>query len=285
MDEQAPLDVRRAYWAHKMDEAYAFMEEVRQQPVQECGEPLVSLVDAVKTAGVAVEFSSKPHVRGLPRLYYMRAGLIPSFIAAAGAMNERGWVMRVEDGLRTCEMQKYLALEPYTFDVVLERVLWELDGAPLSSDLMLRRVASLVAASAKVGTHISGSAIDISVLDRATGEEVDRGCPYLEMSELTPMESPFVPPQAQANRAAITALMAEHGLIAYPWEFWHYNAGDVYEAVLLRTGEPARYGAIDADLATGEIEPVADPLAAFNPLDEIQRMLDLALKRRALASA
>ena len=227
------------------------MQRVRQQPVQECGEPLVSLVEAAQAAGVALEFSSKPHVLGLPRLYFLRAGLIGPLLAAARDMLARGWVMRIEDGFRTREMQRQLALQPYTFDIILKRVLWELDGQPLTAEFMQRRLSVLVANAPQVGTHMSGSAIDISVLDSASGVEIERGGAYLEMSELTPMDSPFVSQAAQANRAAITALMEGHGFVAYPWEFWHYNSGDAYEAVLHRLDQPARFGPIDVDLTTG----------------------------------
>jgi D-alanyl-D-alanine dipeptidase len=144
----------------------------------------------------------------------------------------------------------------------------------------MRRIGALVAAAPKVGTHMSGSAIDISVLDRASGQEIDRGRPYLEMSELTPMTSPFVSPEAHANRQAITALMAQHGFVTYPWEFWHYNQGDAYDHYLNRTGQPARYGAVNVSLTDGSVEPIADPLTPLNTYEEIENELNQALERR-----
>ena len=274
-------NARRAYWAAKMDEAYAFMQEIRAYPVAECGEPVVSLVDAVQGKDVEVLFSTRPHVQGLPRLFYLRAGLIDSFLHCARAMNARGWILKVEDAFRTVTMQKFLARAPYTFDMVLERLVWECQGAQPPVDLVMRRVAALVAAAPKVGTHMSGSAIDISVLDRTTGQEVDRGKPYLEMSELTPMDSPFVSPEAQANRAAITALMAQYGFVDYPWEFWHYNQGDAYDEYLHRTGKPGRYGAVNISLTDGRVEPIADPLALLNSAAEIEYEMQQAVARRA----
>ena len=67
------------------------------------------------------------------------------------------------------------------------------------------------------------------------------------MSERTPMNSPFVSPEAQRNRQEITAIMRESGFVEYPYEFWHYSSGDAYEQILLGTGQPARYGAVDFD--------------------------------------
>lgn len=274
-------NARRAFWATKMDEAYEFMEQIRQYRVVECGEPVVSLVDAVRSAGVEVAFSERPHVQGLPRLYLLRAGLIDDFIRCARAMNERGWIMKVEDAFRTLTMQKFLARAPYTFDVVLERLLWECNGAQPPVELMTRRVAALVAAAPKVGTHMSGSAIDISVLDRTTGREIDRGRPYLEMSELTPMDSPFISAAASANRAAITALMAKHGFITYPWEFWHYNKGDAYDHYLNKTGKAARYGAVNVTVTDGSVQAIADPLTPLNSVEEIESEMRAAVERRA----
>src|SRR5258705_10600768 len=181
MTERIDAAARRLFWTRKLDAAYAFMQRVRQQPVAECGERLVSLVDAAQAAGVALEFSSRPHVLGLPRLYLLREGLIEPVLAAAAAMWARGWVIRIEDGFRTRDMQRQLALQPYTFDVILKCVLWELDGQPLTAQFVLRRLSVLVANAPKVGTHMSGSAIDISVLDSANGRDIDRVGPYLEM--------------------------------------------------------------------------------------------------------
>lgn len=271
---------RRAYWAAQMDEAHAFMLAIQQYPVIECREPLVSLVDAVRGTGIEVRFSERPHVQGLPRLYWLRAGLIDAFIACARALNERGWLLQVEDAFRTLTMQKYLARASYTFDIVVERLLWEGNGTLPPVELVMRRIGALVAAAPKVGTHMSGSAIDISVLDRTTGREIDRGRPYLEMSELTPMTSPFISPTAHTNRQAITALLRDYGFVTYPWEFWHYNQGDAYDHYLNRTGQPAQYGAVHLSLTDGSVEPITDPLTPLNSYEEIESELQQALERR-----
>lgn len=280
MTNQADNEARRAYWAAQMDEAHTFMLAIQQYPVVEGGEPLVSLVDAVQGTGIEVSFSARPHVQGLPRLYWLRAGLIDAFIGCARAMNERGWILKVEDAFRTLTMQKYLARAPYTFDIVVERLLWEGNGTLPPVDLVMRRIGALVAAAPKVGTHMSGSAIDISVLDRTTGQEIDRGRPYLEMSALTPMTSPFIAPEAHANRQAITAHLRNYGFVTYPWEFWHYNQGDAYDHYLNRTGQPAQYGAVHLSLTDGSVEPITDPLTPLNSYEEIESELQQALERR-----
>ena len=281
MTNEADNNARRAYWAAQMDEAYAFMGKIREYPVEECGEPLVSLVDAVRGTGVEVSFSDKPHVKDLPRLYWLREGMIEDFIHCARAMNDHGWVLKVEDAFRTLAMQKFLARAPYTFDVIFDRLRWECGGALPSVELVMRRVNALVASAPKVGTHMSGSAIDISVLHRDSGREVDRGRPYLEMSELTPMGSPFISAEARANREAITALMWAHGFVTYPWEFWHYNKGDAYDQYLNRTGKPARYGAVNFSLTDGSVQAIEDYFTPLNTYQEIESEMRRVLERHA----
>jgi D-alanyl-D-alanine dipeptidase len=260
------------------------MQRVLSYPVEECGEPMASLADAARESGVEVEFSPKPHVLGLPRLYYLRAGQVAGFVAAARAMNRRGWVMRVEDGYRTRQMQRHLGRAPNVFDAILRSVTWELEGRTPEAAFFLRRSMTLIALMPKIGTHMSGSAIDISVLDRATRREIDRGKPYLEMSELTPMASPFVTEAQRRNRREITGVMREHGFTEYPYEFWHYNSGDAYAEMLGQTGRPARYGAIDWEGPGHEaVKPIARPNEPLNTAADIEAEIAAALKRSGAA--
>jgi D-alanyl-D-alanine dipeptidase len=261
---------RRAYWARQMDLAFQFMQEAAGYPVSECGEPLVFLREAVDAAGVEVLFSDSKMVDDLDRLFLLRAGLAVPMMDAARKMNQRGWVMKVEDGFRTREMQKRSALKPVIFDAILRRIRWECGGQLPDAEFVFRRLSALLAYCPKVGTHTSGSAIDISVLDRQTGQEIGRGRPYLETSELTPMESPFVEPAARRHRAEITALMRSCGFMAYPFEFWHYSQGDVYDELLNKTGKPARYGAVDWDPATRRVTPIGNPTDRLNSREDIE---------------
>ena len=274
---------RRAYWTQQLEAAYAFMfESILPYPVVECGEPFVSLREAAAQADVVVAFSSLKHVNNLDRLFYLREGQIPNFLGAAKKMNELGWVLRAEDGYRTREIQKYLGLTPKVFDAVLQRVMWELEGKVPSPEFMFRRCSALVATVPKFATHMSGSAIDISVMNRNDPAlEVDRGGPYIELSELTPMDSPFVSGVGQRHRNQITALMRDCGFVEYPWEFWHYSSGDAYDQFLRKTGKPAIYGAVDWDPVTNVVTPMADATAPLNSEEEIRKEIEAALQRLA----
>lgn len=278
-----PDDRERAYWTEQLEAAWRFMfESILPYPVVESGEPMVDLVGAAAGAGVEVHFSGRPHVRGLPRVFSLRRGQIEGFIGAARDMNALGWAIRVEDGFRSREVQKHLGRTPAVFDSILERVMWELGGQVPSPEFMFRRCSALVATVPKFGTHMSGSAIDISVVLRdAPGVEVDRGAPYIDMSARTPMDSPFVSDQARANRHRITAIMERHGFVAYPWEFWHYSSGDAYDQFLRNTGQPAIYGPVDLDPVSGQLVPMQGATVPLNSDDEIRDEIAAALARRA----
>jgi D-alanyl-D-alanine dipeptidase len=269
-------EARRRYWGEQMDAAHAFMTDILAYPVRECGEPLLSLREAAASAGVDVRFSDKLHVLGLPRLFSLRERLIPGFLAAARDANSLGWVLKVEDGFRARQMQKHLALRPEIFPVVLRMVMWERGGAVPEVEFLRRRLAAVVAGCPRVGTHMSGSAIDVSVI-AMDGSDVDRGGSYLTMSEVTPMGSPFVTEEARKSRAQITSLMARNGFSTYPFEFWHYNGGDAFDEYLRRSGTTARYGAVDIDPATGRVTPIADPEEPLNSAREIQNRIDEVL--------
>ncbi len=262
-----------------MDAAYDFMQFMMTESCEECGEPMMDLKEVVsKIPGLKVQFSDTLHASGFPRILKLRKGLINSFLYAAQLMNERGWILKVEDGFRTVEMQKKAAISQKVFDAVLRSVQWEMESPQVSADLVRRRLAALVAMAPKVGTHTSGSAIDISVFDAKTGEEIDRGAPYLEMSHLTPMNSPFVSSEARDNRLLITCLMNKAGFFEYPYEFWHYNAGDCYAAYLSYYKTPAIYSPIHL-LPDGSIQPIANPTEYLNPLEEIDRVLQTTLEK------
>jgi D-alanyl-D-alanine dipeptidase len=270
---------KRKFWTERLEEAYGFMMCAMECPVAECGERLVSLPDAARDAGVEVAFSKRPHVRGLPRIFVLREGQITDFLEVACRMNRRGWVLLVEDAFRSREMQKYQGFASAMFDSVLQKVVWELDGRTPDVNFFFRRLLTLVAQIPKTGTHMSGSAIDVSVLDRATGAEIDRGGPYPDFSAATPMDSPFISPEAARNRREITAIFRKCGFVEYPYEFWHYSSGDAYEQLINNIGRPARYGAIDFDSATGTISPIENPQQPLNSLEDLRNEIQAALLR------
>src|SRR4051812_23288318 len=271
---------RRAYWADQLEQGYAFVDQkLIPFPVNECGEGFASLTEAASASQVEMLFSTSKIAGDLDRIFVMRESLVADVMTIARDMNDRGWVLKIEDGFRTLEMQRQLGRKPAVFDQILNRCIWECGGAMPPVELVFRRSIVMIANIPKIGTHMSGSATDISVYHRDDGTEVWRGYPYLEVSEHTPMRSPFVAPEFIENRLAITAMMEKHGFMHFPFEFWHFNKGDAGAQILTGRSEPARFGPVNWNPQTNEITPVADPLAVLNPLPVIEKEIAAAIER------
>ena len=270
---------RRAYWADQMEQGDAIVQKLIEFPVNECGERFASISDAAAAANVEMLFSTSKIAGDLDRVYFLRESLVRDVITIGREMNERGWILKIEDGFRSLDMQRQLVRKPSVFDTVLKKCIWELGGEIPSTEMMFRRAIVLTANMPKIGAHMSGSAIDISVFRRDDGTEVWRGYPYLEMSECTPMRSPFVAPEHVATRLEIAAMMEKHGFIHFPFEFWHFDKDDAGMHILTGNPAPCRFGPVNWDPRTNEVTPVSDPLTLLNPLPVIEKEIAAALER------
>ncbi len=270
---------RRAYWTEQMELGYEMVEQLMAFPVDECGEGFGSIPEAAQAAGVEVLFSKTKIAGDLDRVFFLRESLLDDVIAIARQMRERGWILKIEEGFRSVEMQGALVRKPEVFDAILQKCIWEHDGQIPSEEFVFRRAIVMVANAPKVGTHMSGSAIDISVFERESGQEVWRGGPYLEVSEKTPMRSPFITETELQNRLAITEIMESQGFMHFPYEFWHFNKGDAGDHILNGNPEPARFGPVHWNRETNEVTPVADPLTPLNPLPVIKQEIAAAIDR------
>jgi D-alanyl-D-alanine dipeptidase len=246
-----------------MNEAHVFMERLRRHPVRECGEPMVCVPDAAASAGVLIDFPPGLKVGTFERVFWLRASITERILAVAEAMLARGFLLRIEDAFRSLAVQAQGAQSDFMFEAVLQKVRWELGGDWPSAELLCRRISVLTATTPRCANHMSGSALDISVRTYPGRRKVDRGGPYLEMSEKTPMFSPFISAEARRNREWINEAMAARGFRPYPYEFWHYSHGDADWALITGSDAPAQFGPVDLDLRTGSVTPVTDPDAAL----------------------
>jgi D-alanyl-D-alanine dipeptidase len=262
-----------------MQAGYDLIQELLPFEVRECGEGFASIADAAESAGVEMLFSQSKIAGEFDRVYFMRESLVRDVVAAGKGMNERGWILKIEDGYRSLEMQRQLVRKPELFDAILKKCIWENGGKMPPAELVFRRAIVLIANLPKIGTHMSGSAIDVSVFRREDGSEVWRGNAYLEMSERTPMRSPFIDAESLKNRLEITAMLEANGFIHFPFEFWHFNQGDAMGHLLRSRTGPARFGPVHWDSQTNRVTACDDPLTPLVPLPTFERELLAALDR------
>ncbi|MDB4617482.1 M15 family metallopeptidase [Verrucomicrobiales bacterium] len=270
---------RRAYWAEQMELGYEFVEQLLEFPVEECGEAFASIPAAAEAAGIEMQFSDTKIAGDLDRVYFIRESLVEDVMKIGREMNERGWILKIEEGFRTLKMQGSLVRKPEVFDAVLQKCIWELGGELPTVEFVFRRAIVMVANIPKIGSHMSGTAIDISVFRRKEGSEVWRGGSYLDISERTPMRTPFITEEELKNRIEITEMMEAHGMMHFPFEYWHYNKGDASDHILNSKTSPARFGVVNWNPETNQVTPVKDPMTPLNPLPQIEKEIEAALSR------
>lgn len=251
----------RSYWIESLNAGAQFMATASMHPLTECLEPLVSISDAAAEEDVPIVCLGTPHPAGdRIRDHRIRAGNVQPLLNVARALDAQGLTLVIEDALRTPQTQRASAGSGLALRAYGEMLAWVDPDA--SDKQIVERLAVICAATPITAGHIAGAAVDVSVR-RADGSELDRGGPYLDLSQRMPMASPFIGAEQAAARALITDAMASQGFVAYPFEFWHYSRGDVLAAVASGSSEPAIYGPVHvaADGAVSPVENVQEPLA------------------------
>lgn len=73
-----------------------------------------------------------------------------------------------------------------------------------------------------VSEHSWGVAVDLTLIDLATGQELDMGGRHDLLDESSATCSPLITPQQKANRLKLRDTMDAVGLRNYSKEWWHY---------------------------------------------------------------
>lgn len=75
-------------------------------------------------------------------------------------------------------------------------------------------------------SHSRGSAIDLTLLDMATGKEVDMGSPFDLFSEVSHPDYQGVTPEQYENRMMLRKAMLHSGFAPIDCEWWHFSLED-----------------------------------------------------------
>ena len=80
-----------------------------------------------------------------------------------------------------------------------------------------------VADPAKGSRHNRGAAVDLTLIDLATGAELAMPTPYDDFTPRAHHDFADLPAEAVANRAKLRDVMMRHGFDPLPSEWWHYD--------------------------------------------------------------
>ncbi len=79
---------------------------------------------------------------------------------------------------------------------------------------------------AERSSHSRGSTVDLTLVRRADGAELDMGTPFDLFDEASATDSGRVGPGARANRRRLRTAMIRAGFAPYPQEWWHFTLKD-----------------------------------------------------------
>lgn len=76
---------------------------------------------------------------------------------------------------------------------------------------------------AKQSSHSRGSAVDLTLMDLKSGEELDMGSIFDYFHEVSHTDSPLITGQQRENRVLLKELMAVAGFRNFFQEWWHFS--------------------------------------------------------------
>lgn len=80
-----------------------------------------------------------------------------------------------------------------------------------------------VADPAKGSRHNRGAAVDLTLIDLKTGQELAMPTPYDDFTSRAAHAFEDLPEDVRANRAVLREVMTKHGFEPLPSEWWHYD--------------------------------------------------------------
>ncbi|MDR1651673.1 MAG: D-alanyl-D-alanine carboxypeptidase family protein [Synergistaceae bacterium] len=120
------------------------------------------------------------------------------------------------------------------------------DENPNFSEEELNRKADIFTALPEVAGHPTGGAVDVTIVESASGRELDMGLIYGSDEEHMKTFSGAVNSEQRKNRLLLHDIMVSEGFAPFYGEWWHFMYGDREWAAF--TGEKsAIYGPVRID--------------------------------------
>ena len=76
---------------------------------------------------------------------------------------------------------------------------------------------------ASKSSHSRGSTVDLTLLDMATGKEIDMGSPFDFFSEVSHPDYKGITAEQYENRMLLQSIMVKHGFEPIDCEWWHFT--------------------------------------------------------------
>ena len=137
---------------------------------------------------------------------------------AAAVARDQGLVLRIFDAYRPQAAVDH-------FVRWAEDVTDQQNKALFYPDVDKSRLFALNYIAAKSG-HSRGSTVDLTLMSRTTGAELDMGSPFDFFGEISHHGTPRITREQTDNRNLLKSIMENAGFRSYPEEWWHYTLAD-----------------------------------------------------------
>lgn len=223
-----------------IEESIKLDNELVKIPIKECGQPFSSLPILANHLNLPMVFDDNPE-----KLFYLRSNVADAVMHVVADLKKLGLMLKVEFAYRSPSQQSK------RFHA---RVLETMQKYPQLSQGETLTVANMYTAGIPLlAAHIAGAAIDVGLLT-LDGEVIDLGCPYLHGGPESASSYQNLSAEVLNNRQLLTKTMATHGLVNYPFEYWHFSMGDVFAAHFNGEDE-AKFGPVEFQ-PDGTFEPM-----------------------------
>ena len=134
---------------------------------------------------------------------------------AASAAEKKGYVLKIFDAYRPqAAVDHFVRWGMNADDTSMKPIFYpQVDKA---------RVFDLGYVATRSG-HSRGSTVDLTLVDRQSGKELDMGTPFDFFGPASHHGARGISPQQAANRASLLELMGNAGFKRYDEEWWHYT--------------------------------------------------------------
>ena len=138
--------------------------------------------------------------------------------AVSNEMNVMGYRLKVFDAYRpACAVRQFVLWGIEDTDVRMKPYFYP--------DLPKQELFAKGYIASRSG-HSRGSTVDLTLLDMATGKEVDMGSPFDLFSPVSHPDSPAVTKEQHDNRMLLQKVMVRNGFAPIDCEWWHFTLRD-----------------------------------------------------------
>ena len=181
--------------------------EAPTEPPEPADDALVRVADHIPNIRQNLLYATDRNFTG-QQIYdfadaYLRYGTVKKLKAVCGELKKQNLGILIWDGFRPLAAQEKL---------------WEIcpDPAYVSHPVTGTR------------SHCRGSAVDLTLVDLTTGQELTMPTGFDDFSKLADRDYSDCPPEAAKNARLLEDVMTQCGFKPYNAEWWHYSDTDEY---------------------------------------------------------